>query len=1103
MGHSKRHGRYSVNIVDETNLSDATLIDDLGFPGNWLLRADGFSEIEGEPGVRPLPADAVTVEPSEGTVTPGGEQELAITFNGNVDPGPYTGSIRILNNDPLRSVLDVPVDLLVDAGPPEIAIAPDPVTFDGTLVGASSTQTFEISNAGGNPLIIESVTSDSGDFIIEDDLAFDVRQDTVDVSVTFAPTSVGATSGSITFETNLPDNGTVSLTLEGEGLEPPVLSFTPEVLQNVQEEGTTEQVSLTIANDGEPGSTLDYSFPAFAAEQALNKPGVEHNNTSRIAGRRNFDKGDPDPMAGDGHPVVLGAGGPDDFGHLWIDSNEEGGPAFQWTDITQNEDAVELEISDDFGPAPSVEVDLPFDFNYYGETQTSVRVDNNGFLFFEGEVGNYFINQQIPTEGGPDGVIAPLWTDLDFTAESGGSVHVLDDSENGRFIVQYTDAPPFFGEGAYTFQVILSQGSVNKGGAIKLQYLDTDVDTPLGSTVGIENGTGTDGLQVAFNTEYIENNLALEFTPPVSFNTFITGVEPLSGSVVSGEETEVQVTFNPVDLSVGVYEDELGVSTNDPRSTFGFVSAVLSVVGPDGPEIANAPADQQLTLGGDTFELDVNDTFTDPLGEGLALEVETSNPLIVDAELSEDNTLTVTPTGGGVSTVSITASNTDGEARAAFNVTVGQLAVDITRDFGGQATDFTNYRLVALPGAISLPVGDVVEGEAGLDWQAFWDNGEDEGLVPFNGSETFTFEPGRGFWLTGQEAWQYEDEHSAIELDRPDGEVTAPLHDGWNIISNPMGIDLDLVDLETLNGESLNPFWSFNGSFNADSTLTSAMSGEAYYFLNDGGLDELVLQAGEELPQPPSTTAESTHGTDPLIGMSATLIDRPDITSMVQIGVTQASTTAAPLVGPPSDFEVVSLRIQPGEEASLLESEKISQPLMRAQRTLSGEGETFIVTLRSQADGPVDIRFSNLSALNGREAALLHPSAGTTYDLSISPVVTLEPTGEEVALRVAIGTQAFVDGAVDDIVPTEVTLMAYPNPVQSQATVQYTLTESEDVRFEVYDMLGRRVATLTNERKQAGVHEVPFNASKLASGVYFGRLHVGGQTLTQKITVVR
>nr|WP_279304753.1 T9SS type A sorting domain-containing protein [Salinibacter ruber] len=82
-------------------------------------------------------------------------------------------------------------------------------------------------------------------------------------------------------------------------------------------------------------------------------------------------------------------------------------------------------------------------------------------------------------------------------------------------------------------------------------------------------------------------------------------------------------------------------------------------------------------------------------------------------------------------------------------------------------------------------------------------------------------------------------------------------------------------------------------------------------------------------------------------------------------------------------------------------------------------------------------------------------------------------------------------------------LTSYPNPAGRRATVEYALPEARKVTLEVYDVLGRRVATLADEKKQAGRHEVSLQARKLPSGVYFGRLEAGEQTRTQKITVVR
>jgi len=55
----------------------------------------------------------------------------------------------------------------------------------------------------------------------------------------------------------------------------------------------------------------------------------------------------------------------------------------------------------------------------------------------------------------------------------------------------------------------------------------------------------------------------------------------------------------------------------------------------------------------------------------------------------------------------------------------------------------------------------------------------------------------------------------------------------------------------------------------------------------------------------------------------------------------------------------------------------------------------------------------------------------------------------------------------------------------------------------VHDLLGQEISVLVNERKDAGVHEVRFDASGLSSAVYFYRLHAGGFVSTKRMLVVR
>ena len=79
----------------------------------------------------------------------------------------------------------------------------------------------------------------------------------------------------------------------------------------------------------------------------------------------------------------------------------------------------------------------------------------------------------------------------------------------------------------------------------------------------------------------------------------------------------------------------------------------------------------------------------------------------------------------------------------------------------------------------------------------------------------------------------------------------------------------------------------------------------------------------------------------------------------------------------------------------------------------------------------------------------------------------------------------------------------YPNPFNPSTTIRFELPRSSEVRMGVFDMLGREVSVLVNERKDAGVHEVKFDGSRLASGVYFYRLRAGDFVQTRKLILVR
>ncbi|MCD6161254.1 MAG: T9SS type A sorting domain-containing protein [candidate division Zixibacteria bacterium] len=71
----------------------------------------------------------------------------------------------------------------------------------------------------------------------------------------------------------------------------------------------------------------------------------------------------------------------------------------------------------------------------------------------------------------------------------------------------------------------------------------------------------------------------------------------------------------------------------------------------------------------------------------------------------------------------------------------------------------------------------------------------------------------------------------------------------------------------------------------------------------------------------------------------------------------------------------------------------------------------------------------------------------------------------------------------------------YPNPFNAKTTIEYGIPEASHVAIDIYDMLGRKIETIVNDYKSAGVYKVNWNSNDIPSGVYFYRLKAG--TLTE------
>lgn len=97
-----------------------------------------------------------------------------------------------------------------------------------------------------------------------------------------------------------------------------------------------------------------------------------------------------------------------------------------------------------------------------------------------------------------------------------------------------------------------------------------------------------------------------------------------------------------------------------------------------------------------------------------------------------------------------------------------------------------------------------------------------------------------------------------------------------------------------------------------------------------------------------------------------------------------------------------------------------------------------------------------------------------------------------------------VDSELEDETPDRIQLgQNYPNPFNPSTNIPFELSKSGVVSLEVFNLLGQKVATLTNELYTAGRHTVTWNASSYSSGIYFYRLTAGDVIQTKKLMLIK
>ncbi len=359
----------------------------------------------------------------------------------------------------------------------------------------------------------------------------------------------------------------VSNSPSGVTLANPTLSLNRDSLSFIKPKDITFRDSVIISNTSASASTLDFEIVlqnhTFPTKSFSIKAQPVWNEYMRASDDKAHNP------SGNGISIE-GSGGPDLYGYRWKDSDEANGPRFTWSSIATIGTAITL--GDD---AFSLRT-LPFTFNFYGNNYNSVEVVSNGYLRFTNYTTTYPTNGAIPATALPNNGIYGFWDDL--APNLGGNVYVYSDAVSGKFIVEYNNVPRYNNTTSrVTFQIELQ-----RSGSITYRYLRM-VGTMNSATIGIENSTGTDGLQVVFNANYVKDSLAVKFQKEPEW----LNVNRLSGTIAHGNSLSLILQFNTAELLAGNYRMEMKISSNDLSNPNVFVPIRLFVVDASGSTAAN------------------------------------------------------------------------------------------------------------------------------------------------------------------------------------------------------------------------------------------------------------------------------------------------------------------------------------------------------------------------------------------------------------------------------------------------------------------------------------------------------------------------------------
>ena len=287
--------------------------------------------------------------------------------------------------------------------------------------------------------------------------------------------------------------------------------------------------------------------------------------------------------------------------YRWSDSTQFDGPAYQWIDIHAipgRTEITEVRSNDDYtsqyanGQSGTVGgIPLGFSFPYFSRSYSETWLNTNGVLDFgaRGQTGGRWNNRPLPVTDNyfstnpASAHLLLFWDDLRFieTSPASRAFYARPDAET--FVMTIENWRHFSNNNLrITAQVVLKSS-----GEIIVNYQNVSIPYNLGSTIGLQ-GTAGDGhphVQVSYNSDYVQSEMALRFRPVVSWLS--ASANTFQVVVPAGSYASFDLFIDPADLPLGTEHATLQLSSNHPDQP-DIALPVTLVVSAETPP--NAPA---------------------------------------------------------------------------------------------------------------------------------------------------------------------------------------------------------------------------------------------------------------------------------------------------------------------------------------------------------------------------------------------------------------------------------------------------------------------------------------------------------------------------------